>query len=112
MSDLPSMLVPLVGQFPGWPSSEAPSAVETLVFVVFLPLAISAVILVIVMAGNLSRRSRGEALHVQEPLWVGQTSQTGVEGTSRAALGSSETPRSTADRNDIDPTTGGASVRW
>lgn len=107
MSDLTRMLAPLTGgQFPGWPSSEPPSVVELLVLIVGIPFAIAAVVLVLVLAGTLSRRGRGVAVGVGEPLWLGRTaSPEAVSGhTQGAAL--------TAGPDETDTTTGGASVRW
>lgn len=107
MSDLTRMLAPLTGgQFPGWPASEAPSAVDTLVVLLGIPLAIGAVVLILALAGSLTRRGRGVAVEVGEPLWLGHTAspRAVTADTGRAAL--------TAGPDETDTTTGGASVRW
>lgn len=98
MSDLPSMLVPLAGgHFPGWPASEAPSVTHLLLIIVGIPLAIGAVIALLVFSRELIRRGQGNAIQLREPLWLGQTA--GVKELTTGA-------------RELDTTTGGASVRW
>lgn len=107
MSDLTRMLAPLTGgQFPGWPASEAPTVVQTLVVLIGIPLIITAVVLTLTLAGSLARRGRGVAIEVGEPLWLGQTASPRAvrADTGRAAL--------TTGPDETDTTTGGASVRW
>lgn len=107
MSDLPSMLVPLSGTFPGWPVAEQPSVVQSLLVIVALPVAIGVLVGVIALAGALSRRGRGDSVRLDEPLWLGRTNtarHAAVEGSSRAAL--------TTGTDVTDSMIGGASVRW
>lgn len=112
MSDLPSMLVPLSGTFPGWPTAEAPSVVQALLVIVGIPVAIGVVITLLVWARKLARRGRAQSTEVSEPLWVGQTgSSAEVSGGERAAV----TAGGWQVRDDADETPetgGGASVRW
>lgn len=112
MSDSPSMLVPLSGTYPGWPTAEAPSVVQALLVIVAIPVAIGVVITLLVWAGNLARRGRGQSTEVSEPLWVGQTRSSGeVAGAERTAV----TAGGSHVRDDADETPetgGGASVRW
>lgn len=95
VSDLWSILTPLTGTLPGWPAAAQPSLLAFLGVVVAAPVTVSLLILLLTMAKNLARAGKGGAVHMQQPLWLGETS-------SRKALTSDSAPSET----------GGASARW
>lgn len=107
MSDLPSMLVPLAGgHFPGWPATEAPSVTQALLVLVAIPLAIMAVVGLLVLSGTLVRRGRGDTVQPKEPLWLGQSTSAKHVAAEPARGELTEGGRT------IETPTGGASVRW
>lgn len=107
MNALFDTLVPLTGaHFPGWPAADQPSVVQELIVLFGIPLAIGAVITLIVLSGTLIRHSRGGHVQLEEPLWLGQTSgdKEFATQTARGAL--------TRGGHPLETSTGGASVRW
>lgn len=95
VSDLWSILTPLTGTLPGWPAAPQPSLVTFLGLIVAIPVGISLLVFLLTMAKSLARAGKGGAVHMQQPLWLGETS-------SRKALTSDSAPSET----------GGASARW
>jgi hypothetical protein len=111
VTELVSMLVPLQGTLPGWPTAATPTAIQVLGLLIGVPGLIVLIISLIGKGPELIRAGRGEdASHVDEPLWLGSAP------ADRAALtaGSETAPAAGQEvvASSSQPALGGASVRW
>lgn len=96
------MLVPLTGTLPGWPAAEMPTVAQSLLVIVGIPVLVGLVITVLVFAGQLARRGRGEQTTISEQLWVGE----------QAAVESGQSAKELPSGSESDSSTGGSGVRW
>lgn len=110
MTELVSMLVPLQGTLPGWPTAPQPTAVQVLGLLFGIPLIVIIIISLIGKGPELIRAGRGEDQNpVAEAFWLGSAP------ADRAAVtaGDETTPAPPAPvASGSQPALGGASVRW
>ncbi|QDP95872.1 hypothetical protein FOE78_08140 [Microlunatus elymi] len=111
MTELVSMLVPLQGTLPFWPTVQEPTAVEVLGLLIGLPALTFVIIAVLGKSKELLRAGRGEAdTHLDEPLWLG------VAPADRSAITAGDQVPATVPaegRRAIAPAeVGGTSARW
>ncbi|GAB3913866.1 hypothetical protein GCM10011575_19130 [Microlunatus endophyticus] len=111
MTELVSMLVPLQGTLPGWPTVAQPSAVQVLGLLFGVPLIVIIVISLIGKGPELIRAGRGEDQSAAgEPLWLGTAPAD--RGAVTAGPDAPAAPPVPARAPESATTVGGASVRW
>ena len=112
MTELVSMLVPLQGTLPGWPTAPHPTALQELGLLFGVPLIIIIIISLIGKGPELVRAGRGEDHGaVDAPLWLGAA----PADRSAVTAGDQTTDPAAAPSRAVavpEPMVGGASVRW
>lgn len=121
MTELVSMLVPLQGTLPGWPTVPQPTVLEVLGLLFGIPLIIIIVISLLAHGPDLIRAGRGEnSAVVAEPLWLGAAPADRAAVTAGAQSSSLPSSQPATEAAPVpsravpapEPIVGGASVRW
>ena len=100
------MLVPF-DTLAGWPTAQAPTALQTLALLVGFPLLVIILAFAVAKIGNNLKASRGEAPPPAESLWVGGR-QGGGELEAAPELHGVGPDDSPSDEQQV----GGAGARW
>ena len=106
VTQLSSMLVPL-DTLAGWPTAQAPTALQTLGLLVGFPLLVTILAFAVAKIGNNLKASRGEAPPPAESLWVnGRPGGGEIEAAPELhGVGPDDNP---SDEQQV----GGAGARW
>jgi hypothetical protein len=91
----------------GWPTAQAPTALQTLTLLVGFPLLVIILAFAVAKIGNNLKASRGEAPPPAESLWVGGR-QGGGELEAAPELHGVGPDDSPSDEQQV----GGAGARW
>jgi hypothetical protein len=117
------MLVPLE-TLSGWPPVPDPSVLAVLGVLVGFPLVVFIIVIAISKIATSMHESRGDDLHANDPLWLGDhesaeleaaTANPGIEASDQAstsAAGQAPAGEAAAEGDDTGEHVGGAGARW
>jgi hypothetical protein len=123
VNELLSMLVPLE-TLSGWPQVTNPTPLQVLLLLVGFPLLVFIIVVAISKIATSIHASRGDDIHANDPLWVGDQepaeleaarANPGPEAEEQASAGAAEEALAVEGDVEDDDTgehVGGAGARW